>query len=170
MRIAATPSVSKLRDIVRSKHWEVIHVTGVDTHQAVSLVENFYEGLEVSPATWEKIEDQEGQIRDGMILRESRYKELPVAYTELAKLLVNPDKAPYLVTLNLYHSGARIARELVKDGAHAAIGFLDEIDDELAELFFQAFYWAWCRPGGAFSVPHAFVEAWKNLQGHGDRP
>ena len=34
--------------------------------------------------------------------------------------------------------GKALATELVARGAHAALGFLDEIDDELAELFFQA--------------------------------
>jgi hypothetical protein len=40
--------------------------------------------------------------------------------------------------LNLFYSGAHTAREMVAKGAYAALGFLDEIDDELCELFFQA--------------------------------
>ena len=84
-----------------------------------------------------------------MILRESNVAELPVPYQELAAALVDPKYPPALVTLNLYYSGARTAREFVRRGAHAALGFLDEIDDELAERFFQAFYWEWCRPGSA---------------------
>ena len=43
---------------------------------------------------------------------------------------MNPAAPPYVVTLNLYYSGARTARELVKRGAHAALGFLDEIKDD----------------------------------------
>ena len=169
IRFALTETEKTLAQTVRSEPWEAIHVSGVDTHQASSVFDGFYDDIEEKhPSAWKRIA-VEGRVRDGMILRESNVAELPVPYDELAKVLVNRAKPPRLITLNLYHSGARIARELVAQGARAAIGFLDEIDDELAELFFQAFYWAWCRPGGAFSVPHAFVEAWKHLQGHGDR-
>ncbi len=169
IRFALTETERTLAQTVRSEYWEAIHVSGVDTHQASSVFDDFYETIEEkNPSAWDRIAVDD-RVRDGMILRESNVAELPVPYDELAKVLVNPRKPPRLVTLNLYHSGARIARELVAQGARAAIGFLDEIDDELAELFFQAFYWAWCRPGGASAVPHAFVEAWKHMQGHGDR-
>jgi hypothetical protein len=49
----------------------------------------------------------------------------------------------------------------VKRGVYAALGFLDEINDEFAELFFQAFYWAWCH--GDKSIPEAFLEAWSKM-------
>ena len=68
---------------------------------------------------------------------------MPVNYVELAEVLVDPADPPSVVTLNLYHSGARMARELVVRGAFAALGFLDEVDDDAAELFFQAFYSRW---------------------------
>ena len=103
-----------------------------------------------------------------MILREPNVAELPVPYDELANVIINPKHPPSLVTLNLYYSGARIARELVRHGAHAALGFLDEIDDELAERFFQAFYWAWCKPGRRITtIPNAFIEAWQKMPGDG---
>ena len=61
---------------------------------------------------------------------------MPVRYDELADLLGNKvQRPPDLITLNLYYSGARTARELVRRGVYAAIGFLDEIDDEFAERF-----------------------------------
>ena len=108
-----------------------------------------------------------------MVLRESNIAELPVWYDELATALINPAHPPALVTLNLYYSGARTARELVKQGAHTALGFLDEIDDELAERFFQEFYWAWCRPSDRdranrlVTIPVAFMTAWEKMPGNG---
>src|SRR5262249_13253467 len=152
-----------LKSTVRSSTWEAIHVTGVDTHQAAWCIQDFYEDLARKPAIWKEITDDSGRVRDGMILRQAHVAELPVNYDELARALVDPKEPPSGVTLNLYPSGARTARELVRHGAHAAIGFLDEIDDELAERFFQEFYSAWCRPGGALAVPHAFVEAWQKM-------
>jgi hypothetical protein len=68
--------------------------------------------------------------------------------------------------LNLFYSGAHTARELVAKGAYAALGFLDEIDDELCERFFQAFYWAWCRPqdeSNPLTIPEAFQAAWEKM-------
>ena len=169
IRFALTETERTLKRTVQSEPWEAIHVTGVDTHQAASVIPGFYDALQEKPLLWKRIADAEGRVRDGMILRESNVSELAVPYDELAAVLVNKRRPPNLVTLNLYHSGARMARELVAQGARAAIGFLDEIDDELAELFFQAFYWAWCRPGGDCSIPEAFMEAWGHMQGLGDK-
>jgi hypothetical protein len=163
MTIAYTESLTRLKKTVREKPWDVLHVTGIDTHQAAWLVEHFYDALAGKPAIWNAIADGAGRVRDGMILRERNVAELPVSYVDLAAALINPKSPPALVTLNLYYSGARTARELVKQGAQAALGFLDEIDDELAERFFQEFYRAWCRPDGAIAIPHAFVEAWEKM-------
>ena len=167
MRISATESLTQLRKTVRERRWEAMHVTGLDTHQAAWYIETLYEDLEEKvkkqPSAWRNVVDSFGRVRDGMVLREPNVAELPVDYATLASVLINPKEPPRLVTLNLYYSGARTARELVARGARAAIGFLDEIDDEAAERFFQAFYWAWCRPGGALAIPHAFVEAWQKM-------
>jgi hypothetical protein len=167
MTISATQNLGQLKKTVRRAPWDVLHVTGIDTHQAAWFIDTLYDAdgeLATKPSIWNAIVDSSGRIRDGMILRESNVPELPVNYDELATALINPKSPPWLVTLNLYYSGARTAREIVRRGAHAAMGFLDEIDDELAERFFQAFYWAWCRPGGAFAIPHAFIEAWQKMR------
>jgi hypothetical protein len=165
MTISNTENLGQLKKTVWRTHWDVLHVTGVDTHQATWYIPTLYDELAGKHAIWNSIVDSLGRIRDGMILRESNIAELPVSYDELAATLINPESPPWLITLNLYYSGARTARELVRQGAHAALGFLDEIDDELAERFFQAFYWAWCRPGGAFAISHAFIEAWQKMTG-----
>jgi CHAT domain-containing protein len=51
--------------------------------------------------------------------------------------------APALVACNFYNSASRVAALMVGEGAHAAIGFQDEIDDAVAERFFAGFYFAW---------------------------
>jgi hypothetical protein len=165
-KVAATQSVSQLKKTVREGRWDAIHVTGLDTHQAGWEIDDFYDP-DRTPAAWKKIFDASGNVRDGMVLREPPLTELPVPYDDLAAAIVDPRHPPSLVTLNLYYSGARIARELVRQGAHAALGFLDEIDDELAERFFQAFYLAWCRPDPDQTIPKAFIEAWQKMSGDG---
>jgi hypothetical protein len=166
IRFSLTETTPDLRRTIRDKPWEAIHVSGVDTHQASVILDNLYENAQKDRKLWRRITDGQDRVLDGMILRHSNVSELPVSYRELAEILVNEKQPPRLVTLNLYHSGARIGRELVARGARAAVGFLDEVDDELAELFFQAFYWAWCRPNGALGINQAFVEAWDHLSGN----
>ena len=162
MEIVRTPEISALRSKLQNENWEAIHVTGFDTHQAAWTVEGFYDVFEKS-GIWNGTSKSSQTLQDGMILRKSGESEWPVFYDELAKVLAAP-KPPRIVTLNLYHSGARTARELVRKGAHVSLGFLDEIDDELAELFFQSFYWAWCRPERkTLSIPEAFLRAWNGM-------
>jgi hypothetical protein len=163
-KILRTPQRSELVDEVR-KNWEAIHVTGIDTHQAGWVIDDFYVDMkDKNKPLFESLIDSDGRLVDGIILRQDHESELPVRYDELARILVSPTP-PRIVTLNLYYSGARIARELVRNKAHVAVGFLDEIDDELAELFFQAFYWNWCdrESNKIFSIPDAFVKAWKAM-------
>jgi hypothetical protein len=157
LTFARTDPYSALEKKVSAEDWQAIHVTGVDTHQAAWLIEGFYDAV----ARKADVIDKSDRLHDGMILRGDHDSELPVRYNELADLLDKSKKAPRVVTLNLYYSGARTSRELVRRGAHAALGFLDEIDDEFAEHFFQAFYWAWCHSGK--SIPIAFLDAWKAM-------
>jgi hypothetical protein len=164
---ARTEPYSKLKAMVEAKDWETIHVTGVDTHQAAWLIPDFYDAV-AKVARRDEVIDKNDRLLDGMIIRGDTDSELPVRYDELAELLLASKHPkgrkrpyPYVITLNLYYSGARTARELVKRGAYAALGFLDEIDDEFAERFFQAFYWAWCHDKKL--IPDAFLDAWSEM-------
>jgi hypothetical protein len=171
MEVRQTEDLASLRARTHAKKWDVIHLTAVDTHQAGWTLPELYTELREKSETdpvydevWREIVDAEGRIRDGVVLRETNVPERPVAHDRLASALINPKQPPELVTLNLYYSGARTAREIVRQGARAALGFLDEIDDELAERFFQAFFWAWCRPvKGAPTISHAIIEAWRSM-------
>jgi hypothetical protein len=160
MTILKTPSVTQLKQRVNGGKWDAVHVTGVDTHQAAWVVEDFYSPDKLK--IWTNITDETGRLLDGMILREEYEREAPVRYDGLAELLLDPKRPPRVMSLNIYYSGARTARELVRRGAHAAIGFLDEIDDESAELFFQTFYWKWCHAEDdeSLPIPEAFLQAW----------
>jgi hypothetical protein len=156
LTFSKTEPFSKLKGTLRTKAWQAVHVTGIDTHQAAWLIDDFYSAV----ARRTDVIDKSDRLHDGMILRGDSDSELPVRYDELADLLIE-SKPPGVITLNLYFSGARTARELVKRGAYAALGFLDQIDDEFAELFFQAFYWAWCHDDKL--IPDAFLDAWSKM-------
>jgi len=165
LEFSRTEPYTRLKDRIARKAWQAIHVTGVDTHQVAWLIEDFYTAVVGRAAVARRAEviDESDQLHDGMILRGDYDSELPVRYDELADLLLESKRPPYVITLNLYYSGARTAREMVKRGAYAALGFLDEIDDEFAELFFQAFYWSWGHDGR--SVTEAFLDAWQSMDG-----
>lgn len=169
LAISETETVDTLAETVRLERWDVLHVTGVDTHQVGWYLPSLYEELkEDQPEIWRAIIEppkDDPRIRDGMLLRRHSVPELPVPFDQLAQTMINPRNPPWLVTLNLYYSGTRTAREMVKRGARAALGFLDEIDDELAERFFQAFYRAWCHDG-ASTISRAFMAAWHTMSGN----
>jgi len=160
LTFSRTEPFAKLLGKIRDTDWKAMHVTGVDTHQAAWLIEDFYSGVKKKG----EVIDKTDRLQDGMVLRGDQDRELPVRYDKLADLLLqSKKKQPGVISLNLYYSGARTARELVKRGVYAAVGFLDEIDDEFAELFFQAFYWAWCHDNQ--SIPDAFLDAWSAMDG-----
>jgi hypothetical protein len=158
LHFARTQPYGKLKRTIAGEEWQAIHVTGVDTHQAAWLIEDFYS----KAAGTDQIIDQSKHLQDGMILRGDTDSELAVCHEELAgALLPSPKRSDAVFTLNLYYSAARTARELVHRGAYAALGFLDEIDDEFAERFFQAFYWAWCHHRK--TIPQACLSAWDTM-------
>jgi hypothetical protein len=144
-----SPTLSKLSRIA-SINPRVIHVSGVDNHQVARLLDDFYAGKKPP--------------EDGIVMSGS---EEPVPYTQFAATLVGQVQ-PQLVTLNCYYSATRTARECVRRGAQAAIGFFDEVDDELAEYFFQTFYWAWRTSGNTVdALPRAFGRTWNILKDRG---
>jgi hypothetical protein len=68
---------------------------------------------------------------------------------------------PLLVSYNFYNSSWPVASTTVQKGAGAAIGFQDEIDDAIAELFFARLYESWQRSNWNLLV--AYKEALKSL-------
>ena len=127
MLIKKTSQIAELREEVKKDKWDAIHVTGIDAHQAGWFVKGFYDVFpKEKPAIWNEISTASGRLLDGMVLREAGESERPVRYdgpNGLADILVSSKKPPYVVTLNLFYSGALTARELVAKGAHAALDF-----------------------------------------------
>ena len=116
MKILNTPELSELAGNAHRRNWEAIHVTGVDTHQAGWLLEGFYENFRERIRALEGASQFLRRVCDGMILRERREIECRSVTTVSPGRWSAPDAPPRMVTLNLYYSGARIARELVSRG------------------------------------------------------
>jgi hypothetical protein len=122
------PTRRLLADRVALKRPDVIHLTGVDLHEAVSLA---------------FVDKQDDPDVDGLLMAGSEVIE-EVTHADLAEAL-NPRGYPgaRLIAFNFHNSSARIAAAAVNRGARAAIAFQDRIDDDVAERFFAAFYREW---------------------------
>ena len=155
--------LDRIKRRLTERHVQVIHVSGIDNHQAVQIVDDLYE--DTSDSTEAPAGKVVPPIPDGMVVCGGKRPEEPTSSEDLASALVPPGSHPWLITLNLYYSSARTAVECVRQGAFAALGFQDEVNDELAELFFQEFYRAWHWEPDGVDLPHAFEVAWKALRG-----
>jgi hypothetical protein len=138
-----SPTRQALKEAVGQVKPDVIHLAGCDNREAARL-------LDAPGAT---------NPRDGYALSGSI--DL-VPAEELSGLLIDKTHPPLLVTCNFWNSGARTAALLAAAGATAAVGFQDEFDDSLGELFYSNFYQAWWLSGG--NTPLAFQQACEVLR------
>jgi hypothetical protein len=142
------PTREQLRKAIGDRAPGLVHLAGVDTHQAVDLL-----GLKTSDSP----DDEDPRQLDGMVLRAETGDDPEfVDAWKLATILTSAATKPELVSFNFYNSAARIASLTVALGARAAIGFQDTIDDNLAEQFFAALYHALALEG--LSLLDAFTK------------
>ncbi|MCS3895015.1 hypothetical protein M2171_004148 [Bradyrhizobium japonicum USDA 38] len=122
------PTVRQLSNSLLAHKPDVIHLTGVDLHQGQSL---------------RLIEKAESGI-DGLLMAGVDSPIDEVDHSQLGKAL-NPRGyvGAQLVVLNFFNSAGRVAAATVEEGAQAALGFQDRVDDEIAERFLAAFYREW---------------------------
>jgi hypothetical protein len=121
------PTLDELRSVVRAKKPDVIHLAGFDSHQSEQFLKR-----------------NDSDILDGYLLSDSGGNPTYVAAEDLANVIGGEGShRPLLVSCNLWNSAARIAALIAAGGSTAAIGFQDEIDDKVAEIFFAKFYFNW---------------------------
>ncbi len=155
------PSLSELRTVIEKEKPNLIHIAGIDNNQARHLEDEQQEKRR-----------SRRKPKDGIVFRSNAttkgYKEVPAE--TLARTL-NASSGPlYLVTVNVYHSAARICSMAVAEGAHLAIGFQDTVNDAVAEVFLREFYSVWRRkqsPLSAFSRALDVVRDTISLTGTG---
>lgn len=147
-----TPTANELKKAIENLMPEVVHLAGVDLHQAGEL------GVSLP-------EDRSNM--DGYLLAGAGGRRYHGALSkEVAELLTAASRKPWLVTMNLYFSAARSAALCVQSGAHFAIGFHDTAQDNRAEEFFARFYSEWRGGGGGLPLD-AFqkaVEVFRNTK------
>lgn len=120
-----SPTLEEIGPVLASHRPMLIHVAGVDSHEAAELL------------GWP---DNASRF-DGMLLRDSNWQLVEKSAEQVAKA-IGPVGSE-LVVYNFYRSGPRIAALTVAEGARAAIGFQDTVDNAVAEQFFSDLYSAW---------------------------
>lgn len=148
------PTLDELAEKVTQQRPRIIHLAGVDNHQARALRRDAG-GEPPEPAV------------DGYYMRDGNGGAAEVGAIALARALCAGGARPELVCFNLYNSAPRMAALCVAEGAGAAIGFQDSFDDALAELFFATLYRAWNL--AQHDVTSAFRYAWQQLREQGRR-
>lgn len=154
IHVIDTPSLEKLRAEVANRKPVILHLSGVDSRegstdrgvndrggwgepgfylQASSKEPPFSAGLMPSPPN--PCADLSLPGAAGIQLEVDRSERL-ASGTDLGRAC---NAIPTLVSINCYHSSA-LAADIVHYGARLAIGFQDEVDNPLMELFFANFY------------------------------
>ena len=118
------PTVEKLKEMITSGQPDIVHLAGIDSHQGEQLLHR------ESRTTW-----------DGCLMADVNGNPAYATAEQLAEAL-SPDKGnpPLLVSCNFWNSASRVAALIAAESATAAIGFQDEVGDQVAESFFSRFY------------------------------
>jgi hypothetical protein len=131
------PNRAALGDWLAAEHPSLLHVAGVDAHQAVSLL-----GMEATHPPQ--------SLLDGLALKsDASAAEVDLVPVEaLTDLLCRGRPKPDLLVLNFYNSASRSASRAVAKGAKFAIGYHDVIEDGLAHIFCATLYGRLRENGG----------------------
>ena len=118
------PTIDKLKESVVSGRPDIIHLAGLDSHQGEQLLHR------QTLTTW-----------DGYLVADANGNPTYASAEQLAEALRgSKGHPPLLVACNFWNSASRLAALIAAESATAAIGFQDEIDDQVAENFFAKFY------------------------------
>ena len=143
----SNPSLQRLKQEVAARQPDLVHLTGLDSHEGARLL-----GLETR------------RVLDGVMLEGPGGEPEAIRAEDLAHALT-AGGLPQIFGCNTYNSASRICALAVAEGVQAAVGFQDEIDDTLAELFFATFYRSWNSSTGR-SPLDAFQTALVEIQDH----
>jgi hypothetical protein len=146
-----------------------VHFAGFDTHQGLALLQRYaaseYRAWRGDDADGH-LASAERQPVDGVLLQDEQGRPALVSAEEFAEALrPSPGSPPVsLLCFNVYNSGPRVAALSVAIGrVRAAVGFQDEVDDEMSEEFFASFYGRWRAGADAHS---AVRDSWELMRAH----
>ncbi|SPF53164.1 conserved hypothetical protein [Candidatus Sulfopaludibacter sp. SbA4] len=125
--VLRNPTLARVAEEVKSHKPSIVHYAGIDNHQASA----FLNKAQPTPET----------VIDGLMFSDLFGSPVAASAMEVAGAVNRAkDAPPMLVTFNCYNTAKRIAALAVAEGAAAAIGFHDQVVDEVAELLLAQFY------------------------------
>lgn len=177
-RVLNYPSLEELTAELAARPPHLLHFAGMDSHQGLrelgtmvgktALVEAPDSDEAGAASRLQLVDDllaDSRRVLDGLLLRGAQGYPRLVHAQALAQAMARAlgDTPPYLTTLNVWNSAARLAPMLIAEGAsRAALGFQDAFDDSLAEytltqLLRHLF-------AGGFNLPAAFASVWEEVR------
>lgn len=170
-RVLDNPDLALLRDTCRRWQPDLVHVSGLDSHQGLArwAAERgpragvWYRGRREPVSA---LLQAPGRLPDGLLLRGDRGQPALVPAGLLGPALAAGAEPPLLVGLELWNGAARLAPLLLPAGAWAAAAFQDSFDEALGTYFFENLYdqLSWLD----WDLPQAFEGAWAELRHQAD--
>ena len=145
-----SPTLQQLEDRVQEIGPDLIHVSGIDNHQARRILSS----EDHLPDDWTET--------DGVVLSDGRGGMRPTETEAFARAVNAGENTPQMVYFNVYHSASRLAAMAVANGALYSVGFQDTIDDTLAETLMRVLYRNWAL--SEWRVLPGFLEVIRNLR------
>ncbi|MEO6277608.1 hypothetical protein [Roseateles sp.] len=177
-RVLNYPSLEELTAELSARPPHLLHVAGMDSHQGLrelgmligktALVEAPDSDAADAPSRVQLIDDllaDSRRVLDGLLLRGGNGYPRLVHAQALAQAMAGAvgKTPPYLTTLNVWNSAARLAPMLIAEGAtRAALGFQDAFEDSLAEYAITQLLRQLFATG--FDLPAAFATVWEEVR------
>lgn len=177
-RVLNYPSLDELVAELAARPPHLLHFAGMDSHQGLRELGTLLGRaarveapeadapdalLRVQPV--EELLGDSRRLLDGLLLRGREGCPRLVSARALAHAVAAAvgEAVPYLTTLNVWNSAARLAPMLIAEGAsRAALGFQDAFDDSLAEYALTQLLRHLFASG--FDLPAAFATVWREVR------
>jgi hypothetical protein len=153
-------SLVELKAYIAENEFAVIHVSGLDGVQGFQILQEQVENEDGASTTLAPASSTAAPAADatatktaakstpGIYFRDENAQPTIESPEKVAEALCAGKKKPLLVTFNVYNSSAQLAAQTVRQGAAAAVGFQDYIDDTVADIFFANLFRAWSEEPG----------------------
>lgn len=176
-RVLNYPSLDELVAELSTRPPHLLHVAGMDSHQGLRELSSLFGQMALVDAPDEdnpgghRVQLVDALVADSRRLLDGLLLRGPTGYPRLvpAQVLAQAVAAavgptpPYLTTLNVWNSAARLAPMLIAEGAtRAAVGFQDAFDDSLAEHALTQLLRHLFANG--FDLPAAFSAVWREVR------
>jgi hypothetical protein len=163
-------ALAELKKFVADNEFAVIHVSGLDGVQGFQVLQDqkqprssteqgMTENASATPAA---------RATQGIYFRDDKGQPKVESPFAVADALCANKKKPLLVTFNVLNSSAQLAAQAVRQGAAAAIGFQDYIDETVGDIFFANLFRAWSHKKDT-PLLEAFELAVRELEPYIDR-